>query len=250
MLIENIRREITPVLFYMVRNMPERIALCGGKTNRIIQAVLLSLGYRPILLPSYKRLPEPVSSHPDMLIYQLSSGALLTYEEYYNENRALFNMLGCDVLTEERLPGNKYPEDIYLNALRIADTVIGRTDKLSRHILRDAEETVYVRQGYTRCSACVVDGDIITADTCIASAASRLGSRITLTKSGNIILEGYDYGFIGGASCRLREGIAFFGDIMTHPSGEKIKAAVLSRGFDVIKLNDGILTDLGGLVVI
>ncbi|MDD4772194.1 MAG: hypothetical protein PHZ09_01125 [Eubacteriales bacterium] len=230
--------------------MPERIALCGGKTNRTIRSRLLSMGYRPVLLPSYKRLPEPVSSHPDMLIYRLSSGALLTYTEYYNENRALFNMIECEVITEERLPGNRYPEDIYLNALRIGDTVIGRTDKLSRHILRDAENAIYVRQGYARCSACVVDRDIITADTRIASAASGLGGRVTLTESGNIALEGYDYGFIGGASCRLKEGIAFFGDIMTHPSGENIKAAVLSRGFDVIKLDDGILTDLGGLIVI
>jgi hypothetical protein len=225
--------------------------LCDGKTSCKIKAKLKTLGYTPVPLPPYERLPDPVSSHPDMLIYRLSSGAVLTYTGYYNENRSLFDRLGCEVITEDILPGKTYPRDIYMNALRLGDTVYGRIDVLSQYILNDSKRKVYIRQGYARCSACIIDqGALITADFCIASAASSNGAAVTLIESGNIKLEGYDYGFIGGASGQLESGIAFFGDVMTHPSGEKITAAVLSRGMDVIKLDDGMLVDNGGLILI
>ncbi|MHB1151993.1 MAG: DUF6873 family GME fold protein [Eubacteriales bacterium] len=228
-----------------------KYVLCGGKTSCKIQAKLKTLGYMPVPLPPYERLPEPVSSHPDMLIYRLNSGAILTYTGYYIENRSLFDRLGCEVITEDILPEKTYPRDIYMNALRLGDTVYGRIDMLSQYILNDSNKKVFIRQGYARCSACIIDCDaLITADFCIASAASNNGAEVTLIENGNIKLEGYGYGFIGGASGQLDSGIAFFGDVMTHPSGKKITAAVLSRGMDVIKLDDGMLVDSGGLILI
>lgn len=229
----------------------EKYVLCDGKISCKIQTNLKKLGYTPVLLPPYECLPEPVSSHPDMLIYRLNSGVLLTYNGYYNKNRALFDRIGAEVITEDMLPEKTYPRDIYFNALRLGDTVFGRTDMISQHILKDSIKAVFIRQGYARCSACIIDqGALITADFCIASAAIKHGTKVTLIESGNIKLEGYGYGFIGGSSGQLESGIAFFGDVMTHPSGEKITAAVLSRGMDVIKLDDGMLVDSGGLMLI
>lgn len=229
----------------------KRYILCGEKISRRAAASLVALGYIPVLLPPYKRLPGPVSSHPDMLVYPLSSGALLTYEEYYNAHRRLFNMLGREIITDSYLPDKIYPRDIFLNALRIGGTVYGRTDMMSRHILNDAKNSVRVRQGYARCSVCVIDDNaVITADRGIARAAVRAGTEVTLIESGDIILEGYDYGFIGGASGILPEGVAFMGDPAAHPSGEKITAAVRSRGLDIIMLDEGMLCDSGGLIII
>lgn len=228
-----------------------KYVLCGGKTSFKVLASLKAMGYTPVPLPSYERLPEPVSSHPDMLIYTMRSGQLLTYTGYFNANRSLFDMLCREVVTEDILPDKVYPHDIYLNALRLGDTVYGRCDSLSPYILSDTKKAVNIHQGYARCSACVIDGSaVITADRGIAFAAGASGTEVTLIESGNIILDGYGYGFIGGASGRLGDGVAFIGDPMTHPSGDKITTAVLRRGLDIIILDDGMLCDCGGLILI
>lgn len=212
---------------------------------------LKALGYTPVLLPEYELLPVPVSSHPDMLIYRMSSGALLTYTGYYEANRSVFDRLCCEIFTEDILPDKVYPHDIYLNALRLGDTVYGRCDMLPQIILNDTKKAVNINQGYARCSACVIDQNaIITADRSIAGAAGARGVEVTLIESGNIELEGYGYGFIGGASGLLDGCVAFIGDPGTHPSGDKITAAVLSRGMDIIILDDCMLCDCGGLILI
>jgi hypothetical protein len=160
-------------------------------------------------------------------------------------------MLCCEVVTEDTIPDNVYPNDIYLNALRLGDTVYGRCDILSQIILNDTKNAVNIHQGYARCSACVIDQNaIITADRSIAGAAGARGVEVTLIESGNIELDGYRYGFIGGASGLFDGCVAFIGDPMTHPSGDKITAAVLNRGMNIIILDDGVLCDCGGLIFI
>ncbi len=249
--IKNNRRGFTPVLFYIRKRKMKKYILCGGKTSSDIKIKLQKSGYTAISLPPYKRLPEPVSSHPDMLVYRLSSCALLTYTEYYKENSLLFDQLGCGIVTEDKYPDKFYPRDICLNALRIGDTVFGRTDMLSGYILNDAKKTVCIRQGYARCSACIVDRNtLITADVSVASAVGKTGVDIILIENGYIQIDGYGYGFIGGTCGQLENAIAFCGDVMLHPSGEKITAAILSRGMDVIGLTNGVLVDNGGLMAL
>ena len=232
-------------------NNTQKYVLCSEKAGAGVLASLETAGYTPVVLPSYRKLPEPVSSHPDMLIYRLRSGALLTYKSYYEANRSLFGRLNCEIITEDIPPEKIYPHDISLNALRLGNTVYGRTDALSPYILRDADHTVFVRQGYARCSVCVVDrGAIITADRSIASAVGASGAEVTFIESGSILLEGYGCGFIGGASGLFEGGVAFTGDPMTHPSGKKITAAIGSRGMSILNLGEGILRDCGGLLFI
>lgn len=228
-----------------------KYVLCSDKISAKIRERLKKSGLTPVLLPPYEQLPAQVASHPDMLVYRLNSGALLTYAGYYALNSSMFQKLGCVIITEKIIPEDKYPKDIYLNALRVNNIVFGRTDHLSEIILEDTRRSVFIRQGYSRCSACVIDnGSLITADRAVASAVSEYGVTVTLITGGSIRLEGYDYGFIGGASGVIGNSVAFFGNVSAHPDGEKIKAAVLSRGKDIISLDDDVLTDYGGLMII
>ncbi len=228
-----------------------KYVLCSDKISVKIRERLKESGLTPVLLPPYERLPEPVASHPDMLVYRLRSGALLTYAGYYALNSSVFQKLGCVIITEKIVPEKEYPKDIVLNALRVGDIVFGRTDRLSEMILKDTRRSVFIRQGYSRCSACVIDdGSLITADPAVASAVAEYGVSVTFITGGGIRLEGYGCGFIGGASGVIGNSVAFFGNISAHPEGEKIKAAVLSRGKDIISLEDDVLTDYGGLMII
>ena len=113
-------------------------------------------------------------------------------------------------------------------------------------------ETVNVNQGYTRCSALVVnDKAVITADKSIEKGMKNNGVEVLLISAGNIVLEGFDYGFIGGASFSDNNTIYFFGDITKHLDYYKIKEFT-SKHNSIIEIlcKTQPLTDIGGAVLI
>lgn len=153
-------------------------------------------------------------------------------------------------------PGKNYPENILLNCLYHNNKLYGKlsaTDSSVREYCRENNiETVNVNQGYTRCSTLVVnDKAVITADKSIEKAMKNNGAEVLLISAGNIVLEGFDYGFIGGASFSDNNTIYFFGDITKHPDYNKIKEFT-SKHNSIIKIlcKTQPLTDIGGAVLI
>ena len=153
-------------------------------------------------------------------------------------------------------PGKNYPENILLNCLYHNNKLYGKlsaTDSLVREYCRENNiETVNVNQGYTRCSTLVVnDKAVITADKSIEKGMKNNGVEVLLISAGNIVLEGFDYGFIGGASFSDNNTIYFFGDITKHPDYNKIKEFT-SKHNSIIEIlcKSQPLTDIGGAVLI
>ena len=153
-------------------------------------------------------------------------------------------------------PGKNYPENILLNCLYHNNKLYGKlsaTDSLVREYCRENNiETVNVNQGYTRCSTLVVNEKaVITADKSIEKGMKNNGVEVLLISAGNIVLEGFDYGFIGGASFSDNNTIYFFGDITKHPDYNKIKEFT-SKHNSIIEIlcKTQPLTDIGGAVLI
>ena len=69
---------------------------------------------------------------------------------------------------------------------------------------------------------------------------------------GEILLNGYGYGFIGGASAVLERerAVLFFGNVYKHPDGEKIVRFCEGKGYRVYYDKDTPLTDCGGVKII
>ena len=113
-------------------------------------------------------------------------------------------------------------------------------------------KTVNVNQGYARCSTLIVaQNAAITADKSIEKALKSNGAEALLISEGNIRLEGFDYGFIGGASCTDEKTVYFFGNVKKHPDYEKIKAFCDRYNSNIeILCEDEPLTDIGGAVLI
>ena len=107
-----------------------------------------------------------------------------------------------------------------------------------------------VRQGYSRCAVCTVDADsIITADRGIAVAAESNGMHVLLIRPGYIRLEGYPYGFIGGASCKLAsDKLAFTGSLDIHPDREAILGFLSERGISPVYLSQEPAFDIGSMI--
>ena len=197
--------------------------------------------------------PFPEQKHADMQILPIKNDIFLLNE--------------CTVLAhkipKERLifcnkkAGNKYPENILLNFLYLNNTLYGKLSAIDKNLLDYCKEnnikTVNINQGYARCSTLVLNKKaVITSDLSIEKALKKDGVEVLLISSGNIVLDGYNYGFIGGASGKIDDNtVLFFGDIETHPDFDTINNFCIKHNI-LIKIicKNMPLTDIGGIVKI
>lgn len=111
---------------------------------------------------------------------------------------------------------------------------------------------IAVRQRYARCSTCIVDEhSIITADHGVATAAKANEMDVLEITPGHILLEGFNYGFIGGASFKLAaDKLAFTGSLRYHPDEERILDFLKSRSIEPIYLREEPPVDIGSAVLL
>ena len=201
-------------------------------------------------LPPFDRLAAPVAAHPDMLIFK-SGERLILHSDYYSRNRRLFEDLeGRIILSDEHISA-QYPHDVLFNALLMGDTLFARCESISRIILERHRTSVNVKQGYAACSCAKVSGNaLITADRGIAAAANEKGLSVLLIRPGHIALEGYSYGFIGGACFSWNDCVYFFGDMDSHPDSQIIREFIAQNGKRTVILGGNHpLSDFGGAAV-
>jgi len=207
-------------------------------------------GCEVIPLPPFQGLPAPVASHPDLLVARLPSGALLLSKAYYESASALFDSLGLPLCLEEQCQGERYPQDVLLDALAVGQTLYGKKTATSPRLCAQYRRFVEVRQGYARCSVALLsEKAAITADKGLADALTNDGLDVLRITPGQIALPGYDTGFLGGAGGDLGDGTyVFFGDLSCHPDGERIRAFAKKHQKSAVSLATGALGDYGGLL--
>lgn len=214
-----------------------------------------ALGSAVLRIPRWERLPTPVAGHPDMLAFPLpdadGSARLLLPEDYYYAYAEFWRASGISVALTRHPFGNVYPADVGLNQLIMKGSLFGRLDAAASEILAAYPESVNVRQGYARCSVVKLsENAAITADRSIAAALSAKEVEVLLIRAGHIRLDGYNCGFIGGASFPLPDGsVCFFGDLSTHPDCKAISDFAMQQGVRLRSLS-GELTDFGGGLLI
>jgi len=108
---------------------------------------------------------------------------------------------------------------------------------------------IHVAQGYAKCNCVVVDEtSIITSDKGIERAASAAGMDVLLIKPAQVILDGYKYGFLGGASGRIGNTIIFNGNITAHSDYRLIKDFIERRNLSIVYFEEYPLTDIGSIL--
>lgn len=206
-------------------------------------------------LPHFDKLDAPVSAHADMLIFVLDNKIFL-YEEYYLINKNIFdNALNSNyeiVLIKKKCQKN-YPNDVALNVLRVGNTIFSSLNNTAEEILSYAKSKGYklvnVNQGYSACSTLVLDErTAITADKGIYQALVKNGKDALLIEEGGIALQGYDYGFIGGASFVVDDTVYFMGNIEKHPSYTKIKEKTEFLKMKIFSISPNDVFDFGGVI--
>ena len=207
----------------------------------------------------FHKLDEPVNAHPDMLAVNIG-GKLFIHADDIHLAAALSKQNIPFSLSQAPV-GAKYPQDIALNLFTVKKYLFANVAHASADVLEYARlceyELVNVAQGYAKCSTLLLDEAVITADTGIYRtadtgiyrAAKERGIDALLISPGNIGIEKYDTGFIGGASAKIAEGkVAVFGNIEKHPDGENILGFAKKHDTQIISLGHSALFDYGGIV--
>lgn len=233
-----------------------RIALLNSQLNSKAHSILVSNKYECVSLPAADFLPYPMSTHPDMLVFS-GFGKLFTHRKYYEKNKNtvdyIANIASLSIVVSDENIGDKYPSDVLLNCALVGNKLICNPKYVSEHILFEAQKNnvtlIPVKQGYSKCSVCVVDDNsIITSDTGIYNAAMANGIDCLLIGSGNISLPPYEYGFIGGASGNDENNVYFCGDVNSHPDGKRICEFIASKNKNAVCLYNDTLFDAGSIL--
>ena len=227
------------------------IAVIDGRMPSPAKAKLKEI-CEVIELPPFSALDPRVASHPDMLLKAMD-GRLFVTKDYYAEVKREIDLIIFKTalkltLTNDKL-GKEYPLDVAYNFFTLKSTIIANTAHISEEIKKYALSgglvSTSVKQGYTKCATVVLENSVITADQGIYNAVRTLGYKALLIQSGDVALDGYSYGFIGGASGVLGTKVFFCGDIMKHRDGAKIIDFCKAQGYEVLSLSDDPLYDVG-----
>lgn len=196
-------------------------------------------------------LPHPtldpaIASHPDMLLFA-AYGLVLTHADYTLPIKA------PAAKAIKQVVGQKYPQDVLLNAAVIGKYLVCRPDVTAIEVLELAQKNgiriLPVRQGYAKCNVCVVSpGAAITEDASIAQALSTAGIDVLHLIPGHVSLPGYPYGFIGGASGNDGKHVFFNGDLSLHPQGKEISEFCKKQKKEPISLASHALIDVGSFL--
>ena len=212
---------------------------------------LEELGYKILFCPKNNNLIEAISGHPDMSLHIVSSNIIVAAENINNEMKNALKLLNYKIISCKKEPEVKYPYDISLNALNMKDFFVHNLKYTDENLLSniDNKKLINVKQGYSKCSTAIVSPmAIITCDLGISSALENEGVDVLLLPPGDIVLPGFEYGFIGGCCGLLEENIlAFFGDLHYYKYGELILAFLEKHAVEAIFLRQGRLIDRGTL---
>ena len=214
-------------------------------------------GVEALPLQPYCRLDKPVSSHADMLI-NIIEDRIFCYEDYYLENKSVFEKAesrGYSIVKCTPPVSSRYPYDIGLNALAIGKRIFGNIGHLSRELASFANEKGYrlinVKQGYAACSVLVLgDSCAVTADVGMKKAMEKENIEVILIDDSSIKLDGYNKGFIGGATGVVCDNICFFGDFNSLDGYENVHKKIKHLNLNEISIMSGDVYDFGGIKVI
>ena len=233
------------------------LALVGCDAPKKTIEKLTALGFDICILEQDERLPLPVRSHADMLVFAVDDNIFCS-AEYLKKAHAVFERIekyGYKIIQCDTKLSDIYPHDISFNLALVGKHLFGKLDFTSQKIIDHAKKSEFtlvpVKQGYAKCSTVILgDTAIITADKTIASAAMQKGIRVLKIENSPsaVSLKGYDYGFIGGACGIYKNKVYFSGNIYRHPDGQRISDFCVENGFEPISLTDGPLVDIGGII--
>lgn len=200
---------------------------------------------------SNKNLLKGLDTHTDILVHPLPNGDLVVDRDNLKYYKKI--LPDKNLIPSHSSLSKEYPKDIPLNAFSFKNYFIHNlkfTDKLLLDYYKNSGyELIDIKQGYAKCSCLVTEDFIITSDGGIYES---LKDFIPIYKinHGEIKLQNFNYGFIGGASGVLGKKIFFTGDFSHHSSHEEILKIIKKYDYEIEILSKDLIEDFGSIYFI
>lgn len=230
------------------------LIIIDGRVSKEILDNIKKLDLNIITTIKCKEVPEPISYHPDIVMHPINKNTLVIAPnvfDYYDEK---LEGMGIKTIRGQTILGKNYSDHVAYNVGRVGNYAIHNlkhTDDVLKYFLKKENiEMIHVNQGYTKCSMMIVDTNaIITADYPIYKKLKGLDVDIMLINRGHIGLEGYPYGFIGGASGNLsKQDIILSGSLDGHPDKDRIFKFLKKYKKRIIYLSHKKIIDIGTII--
>lgn len=211
---------------------------------------LASAGYNLLICPPSNLLYEAVCGHPDMLMH-IADDNIVVHTDMNSKFIQSLVLLNYNVYKSNLTLQTKYPYNICLNSLSLGNLFVHSINFTDTNLLSliKNKKLINVKQGYTKCSTCIVnDHAIITSDVSIAKALILEKIDVLLIPPGDILLPGLNYGFIGGATGLICDNVlAFYGHLDHYLYGKEILKFLNKHKVEPAFLRNGKLIDRGSI---
>lgn len=221
--------------------------------DNALKSVFDELAVKVVEPTQNELLDAPVSQHADILANYIGNNTFLA--DYRQKDLLEFIEQSGGIVKTTNNIKSPYSNDCLLNFADIGDNIICNKSILAQEILEalPQKQIIDVKQGYSKCSVCIVKHNtIITDDISIYNAVSRYDNiKSLLVEKGSVHIEKYDYGFIGGCCGLIDKALLLFnGDLSTHTDFDKIKNFLYDNGVSYIDIKGKPLTDIGSIIPI
>lgn len=229
------------------------ICFVDYRISIIEEKSLKNLGIKIIKVPPCNNLYNAIKGHVDIQLNILSKieKKVIVQKDITDSFKKELIANNINFIESNSSLGKKYPSNIALNALILDNYFIHNLNFSDENLIESQKNKtlVNVKQGYTKCSSLVVnDHSIITSDKGIYNSLLKYNFDILLLPPGDIILDGLDYGFIGGTGGLINSStMAFFGSLEKYAYGEEVKKFLKKHNVNPIYLNNSKLYDRGSL---
>ncbi len=231
-----------------------KLILIDGRTPEHILYKLSSFGIDLILTDPCNFVYPSISYHPDIQLYSLGNGNLVTPPSMFENIKSKLSKYSFNIICGHSVLKSNYPEDIAYNVARIGDICFHKlncTDPIiKKTLVVNGLTLVNVNQGYTKCSTAIISNSaIITSDKGIQKAALQNGIDSLLIAPGYIHLKDLNYGFIGGCIGLIAPDVLVItGSLQSHPDFKKVLEFLNKHKVEMISLTNSIPIDIGSLI--
>lgn len=221
-------------------------------SDKEISEKIVSLGYQCVNVIPSDRVSPPICRHSDVLYKKLKSDTIIA-SACQKDNFKQIERLGYKIIVNDDLkPG--YKTESYLNYIFNNKYLIYNSKTAQKPPAKFLENIteIKVNQGYTGCSTITVNENAyITDDQGIYKTLKNNEIDCLLIPKGEIVLDGYNYGFIGGASVKLNnKEILFFGDFAENSTKQMIINFLLKYNMNALFIENKKLTDIGSAIIL
>lgn len=227
------------------------LAIIPGNSPREMVDSLENLGFRTYKTTPIKELDERVKYHTDLQCHLLANGDLITAPVAFDYYKDILSREKIKVIRGVNNPKSPYPYDVCYNIKAFDKFIMGKLTNIDSCLLSTYKDLCYevidVAQGYAGCSI-LTDGRTfaISSDKKILKELETRGFATLEIGRDDVYLEGFNQGFIGGASGFL-EGIVYFTGRFNKEVEVIVEGFLQDLAIDFVYLTEGKIEDLGGM---